>query len=114
MSLTRNKSAIVALSSLGFGVADLMLPAAWALCLDGGHRYAGVVTGAMNTAGQLGGFVCSVIFGYMVRARGNYHEPLWLIAAMVLVAALLFPRIDPTRPLVAEGRVMGRVAIGSR
>ncbi len=111
MTLTRDKSAIVVLSSLGFGVADLMLPAAWALCLDVGHRYAGVVTGTMNTAGQLGGFVCSVMFGYMVQARGSYQEPLWLIAAMVLVAALLFTRIDPTRPLVAEEGVIA--AIGS-
>jgi len=113
MTLTRNKSAIVALSSLGFGIADLMLPAAWAVCLDVGHRYAGVVTGTMNTAGQLGGFVCSVMFGYMVQARGNYQEPLWLIAAMVLVAAVLFTRIDPTRPLVAEEGVIGEAAVGS-
>jgi len=102
MSLTRNKSAIVVLSSLGFGIADLMLPAAWALCLDVGHRYAGVVTGTMNTAGQFGGFVCSVLFGYIVAATGSYQAPLWLIAAMVMLSAFLFTRIDPTRPLVAE------------
>jgi ACS family glucarate transporter-like MFS transporter len=105
MTLTRNKSAIVVLSTLGFGVADLMLPAAWAVCLDVGHRYAGVVTGTMNSAGQLGGFVCSVLFGYLVQAWGNYYQPLWLVACMVMVAALLFTRIDPTRPLVAEDRV---------
>src|SRR5262249_37886828 len=102
MSLTRNKAAIIVLSSLGFGVADLMLPAAWALCLDVGHRYAGVAAGAMNTAGQLGGFVCSVLFGYAVTVRGNYHEPLWLIAAMVMLGSLLFTRLDPTRPLVTK------------
>src|SRR5204862_5127126 len=34
MTLTRDKSAIVVLSSLGFGIADLMLPAAWASSLD--------------------------------------------------------------------------------
>ncbi len=102
MTLTRDKAAIVVLASLGFGVADLMLPGAWAVCLDIGHKYAGVVTGTMNTAGQLGGFVCSVLFGYIAQARGNYYEPLWLVAGMVLVAAFLFTRIDPTRPLVAE------------
>jgi len=51
------------------------------------------------------GVVCSVMFGYMVQARGNYQEPLWLIAAMVLAAALLFTRIDETegyRALVTE------------
>jgi len=53
MSSTRDKTAIVVLSSLGFGVADLMLPVAWAICLDIGRRHSGVVTGSMNMAAQL-------------------------------------------------------------
>jgi predicted MFS family arabinose efflux permease len=106
MTMTHDKTAVVVLSSLGFGVADLMLPAAWAVCLDVGHEYAGVVTGTMNTAGQLGGFVCSVLFGYLVTAWGSYREPLWLVAASVLLGAFLFTRIDPTRQLVsAEARL---------
>ena len=57
----------------------------------------------MNTAGQLGGFVCSVLFGYIVQATGNYNAPLWIIAGMVLLGAFLFTRIDPTRPLLKAG-----------
>ena len=101
MTLTRDHTAVVALSSIGFGVADLMLPTAWAVCLDIGGRRAGVVTGVMNTAGQAGGFVCSVLFGYMVKATDNYQQPVWIVAAMVLIAALLFSRIDATRQLTA-------------
>jgi len=63
----------------------------------------------MNTGGQLGGFVCSVLFGYAVEARGNYYEPLWVVAGMVMVAALLFTRIDPTRPLIAEDQLSYRL-----
>jgi ACS family glucarate transporter-like MFS transporter len=92
----------VALSSLGFGVADLMLPATWAMCLDIGGEHAGAVTGIMNTAGQLGGFVCSVLFGYVVSATGSYQAPVWGVAAMVMVAAALFSRIDPTRKLLSD------------
>jgi MFS family permease len=102
MTLTTNHAAIVVLSSLGFGIADLMLPAAWAICLDIGGDHAGVVTGVMNTAGQLGGFVCSVLFGYVVTATGSYQVPVWGVAAMVMVAAFLFSRIDPTRRLIEE------------
>lgn len=104
MALTRDKRAIVILSSLGFGVMDLMLPTAWALCLDVGQRYAGVVTGVMNTAGQFGGFVCTVLFGYIVKTAGSYSAPLWIVAAMVMTGAILFSRIDPTCPLFQEGR----------
>jgi MFS family permease len=111
MTMTHDKTTVVVLSSLGFGVADLMLPAAWAVCLDVGHEYAGVVTGTMNTAGQLGGFVCSVLFGYLATAWGNYREPLWLVAASVLLGAFLFTRIDPTRQLVsAEAAVAAKKA----
>jgi len=106
MTMTHDKTAIVVLSSLCFGVADLMLPAAWAVCLDVGHEYAGVVTGTMNTAGQLGGFVCSVLFGYLVAAWGGYREPLWLVAASVLLGAFLFTRIDPTRQLVSAEKAV--------
>jgi MFS family permease len=102
MTLTHNKTGIVVLSSLGFGVADLMLPTAWAVCLDIGRDYAGVVTGTMNTAGQLGGFVCAVLFGYVVEATGSYNAPVWIISGMVLFAAFLFSKIDPTRPVVPE------------
>lgn len=102
MTMTRDHTIIVVSSSLGFGVADLMLPAAWAVCLDIGGARAGLVTGIMNTAGQLGGFVCSVLFGYIVKATGSYNAPVWGVAGMVMIAAILFTRIDPTRQLVEE------------
>jgi MFS family permease len=102
MAETSDHTAIVMLSSIGFGVADLMLPTAWAICLDIGGNRAGVVTGVMNTAGQFGGFVCSVLFGYIVQSTNNYQTPVLMVAAMVLIAAVLFSRIDPTRPLVPD------------
>jgi nitrate/nitrite transporter NarK len=83
-----------------------MLPSAWAVCLDLGKAHAGAVTGAMNSAGQFGGFVCSVLFGYLVEATGDYDAPLYVIAAMVLVSAVLFTCLDPTRPLISAPEVV--------
>jgi ACS family glucarate transporter-like MFS transporter len=100
-ALTRDKAAAIVLLSLGFGAMDCMLPSAWAICLDLGKEHAGAVTGAMNSAGQAGGLACSVLFGYLVSASGSYDAPLFVIAAMVLLSALLFARIDPTHPLIA-------------
>ncbi|MCS7314193.1 MAG: MFS transporter [Bryobacterales bacterium] len=100
LALSRDKTLVVALSTLGFGIMDLMLASAWAVCLDVGAAHAGVVTGVMNTAGQGGGFVCTVLFGYVVRATGSYRAPLALVAAMLACSAALFARIDPARPLV--------------
>jgi predicted MFS family arabinose efflux permease len=97
MAVFHGKIAVVALSSLGFGSMDLMLPSAWALCLAIGGRLSGTATGMMNTAGQAGGFLCTVLFGYIVHATGSYNLPLYFIAAMVLASAAIFTRIDCTQ-----------------
>ncbi|WP_448664047.1 MFS transporter [Sphingomonas sp. CJ20] len=97
MSLATSKIAIVALAGAAFMVMDLMLPAAWAMCMAIGGRYGGTASGVMNTAGNLGGFVCSVAFGYVVAATGNYNLPLQGVALMVVIAAALFAMIDCTR-----------------
>jgi nitrate/nitrite transporter NarK len=98
-ALTRDRGMAVALLSIGFGVLDLMLPSAWAICLDISGPHAGAVSGAMNTAGQLGGFMCTVLFGYIVGEYNDYDLPLFVIAGMVAFSAFLFTRIDASRPL---------------
>jgi ACS family glucarate transporter-like MFS transporter len=102
-ALTPGKAAAIVLLSLGFGAMDCMLPSAWVMCLDLGKEHAGAVAGAMNSAGQAGGLACSVMFGYLVTASGSYEAPLFVIAAMVLVSAVLFAGIDSTRPLISDG-----------
>ncbi|HXE08859.1 MAG TPA: MFS transporter [Acidobacteriaceae bacterium] len=97
MSFVRGHAAVVALAALGFGIMDLMLPSAWAMCMSLGGDFSGAATGAMNTAGNLGGWFCTVVFGYVVTATGNYNLPLRAVAAMVLIAAVLFARVDCTR-----------------
>ncbi|QQV77339.1 MFS transporter [Sphingomonas aliaeris] len=97
LSLATGKVAIIVLAGAAFMVMDLMLPAAWAMCMAIGGRYGGTASGVMNTAGNLGGFVCSVAFGYIVSATGDYNLPLQGVAAMVLVAAAVFAFIDCTK-----------------
>jgi len=99
MSRVRDHAATVSLATFGFGIMDLMLPAAWAMCMSLGGQFGGTATGMMNTAGNLGGWICTVAFGYMVTASGNYNAPVQVIAAMVLIAGLLFAAVDCTRGL---------------
>jgi predicted MFS family arabinose efflux permease len=99
-ALTTDKWAAVALLALGFAVLDCMLPTAWALCLDIGGRHAGAISGAMNSAGQLGGLICTVLFGYIVGNGGRYDTGLAVIGVMVIVSSSLFAMIDPTRPII--------------
>jgi hypothetical protein len=94
-----DRIAVVALAC-GYGAMDCMLPASWANCMDVGGRYAGAVSGAMNTAVQAGGVIAMTLFGYLVKYTDDYNAPLYPIAAMVFASAVLFSRIDPTRPLL--------------
>ncbi|MFC2098901.1 MFS transporter [Bacteroidota bacterium] len=96
------KLAVFIFLSLCFGVMDLMLPSAWAICLDVGKKYAGAISGAMNTSGNLGGFVCALVFGYLVSATGNYNFPLYVIAGMLVISAFLFTRINPEKQIIEE------------
>lgn len=96
------KMAVFVFLSLCFGIFDLMLPSAWALCIDLGKQYAGAVSGAMNTAGNIGGFFCGILFGFLVQSSGNYNLPLYMIAAMLIISAVLFAFINPTKPIINE------------
>jgi nitrate/nitrite transporter NarK len=73
---------------------DLMLPAAWAMCMSIGGRFGGVATGVMNTSGQVGGLFCTLAFGYIVSGTGNYNIPVRAVALMVFVAAIIFSLIN--------------------
>jgi len=109
MSLARSHLAVIALSSAGFAVMDLMLPAAWAMCMSIGGPHGGLATGMMNTAGQAGGVLCTLVFGYLVGASGNYELPLRIVAVMVLIAAIVFSRVDCTAGLTPEPHALEEV-----
>ena len=94
------KMAVFVFLSLCFGIFDLMLPSAWALCIDLVKQYAGTLSGAMNTAGNIGGFCCGILFGQLVQQSGNYNLPLYMIAAMLVVSAVLFAFINPEKPIM--------------
>ena len=96
------KIAVFVFLSLCFGIFDLMLPSAWALCIDLGKQHAGTLSGAMNTAGNIGGFCCGILFGELVQQSGNYNLPLYVIAAMLVVSAVLFAFINPEKPIVSD------------
>jgi MFS family permease len=109
MSLAKGHAAVITLSSVSFAVMDLMLPAAWAMCMSIGGPHGGLATGVMNTAGQAGGVLCTLVFGYVVGASGNYELPLQIIALMVLVAAAVFSRVDCTAGLTPEPHALEEV-----
>ena len=98
-TLTRDNTVAVGLLAVGLGVMNMMLPVAWAVCADVGGEHTGAVSGAMNTAGQLGSFISAVAFGYLVEGLGSYDLALMPLAGMLVVGGAAFAMIDPRRTL---------------
>jgi len=87
--------------SLAYGGMTLQQPGAAAVALDIGRTHAGVIYGFLNTAAQAGGFISSVVFGYLVQHFGSYNAPLVPMVVTLVIGTFLWTRVDPTREIFA-------------
>lgn len=99
---TRNNRVAVGLITVGVGMLGMMLPVSWSVCLDIGREYAGALSGAMNMSGQIGSFLSSVAFGYLVQWTHNYDLSLLPLAMLLVVSGCLFAMIDPAQRIIPE------------
>jgi MFS family permease len=84
------------------GLAALAVAPAWAVCLAIGGRHAGVVSGAMNTFGNLGGVTSPLVVGFCLAAWGSFEAPLYTVAGLYLAAAAAWLLVDPLAPIEAR------------
>jgi hypothetical protein len=80
---------------------------AWASCQDIGRQYCAIVSGCMNTVGNLGGAAAGFLTGWVLDASRAHG---WTINFLVfggvyVVAMLLWLRFDATKPVVPAGPV---------
>ncbi|HLN20717.1 MAG TPA: MFS transporter [Bacteroidales bacterium] len=81
--------------SLAVFGADMTLSPSWAFCIDAGKQDAGLVSGTMNMAGNLGAFITIITFPYVFTLTKSY-EPFFLIcAALSIVAVFMWLALDP-------------------
>ena len=85
------------------GAADsFLLGAAWGTCLDIAGPHAGLVTGVMNTAGQLGAFLSPIVLGYLLKDQtrpDDWLVPLYIAGGLYLAGAVCWLAIDPAKPI---------------
>ncbi len=84
------------------GLAGLGIAPAWTLCVEIAGPHSGVVSGAMNMFGNLGGTLSPVVVGICVDRFGSWNAPLFSIAALYLASALCWLAVDPGAKLGAE------------
>jgi ACS family glucarate transporter-like MFS transporter len=85
------------LLALALGSADLALSACWAAPLDIAAAHAGVVTGLMNTFGNLGGLVCPLVVGLAVDRLHSWTLPFHITAVVYTGGAIAWLLVDPLR-----------------
>jgi MFS family permease len=104
----RDPLAAALLLAAAAGLSALGVSPAWAACLDIGGAHAGVVTGAMNTLGNLGGALSPVVVGWCLMRWRSYDAPLVTVALSYLIAAAAWcwidaeDRLEPTSGLSPE------------
>ncbi len=108
--LIHQRIGTLVLLSLVYGGITFQQPTMFAVCLDIGGAYAGAVVGAMNTAAQIGSLVSSLAFGYLVGRYGNYDLPFIPMAALLLLGAWLWLKVDPTERLIPGTRGASTIA----
>ena len=83
--------------------ADMTLPPSWAFCIDIGRNHAGTVSGTMNMAGNVGSFVTSLAFPYLLIWTGT-PVPFFVVGATLNAgAAILWMSARPDRPVIPDG-----------
>ena len=91
-------AAVLAIALVSF-CNDLMMPGAWAACMDVGGKYCGTLSGTMNMMGNLGGFVSPIVIGYIIQYTGNWNLTFYVTAVIYLLGAVCWLLTDPVTPL---------------
>jgi MFS family permease len=83
------------------GAADsFLLGAAWGTCIDIAGPHAGLVTAAMNTAGQVGAFLSPIVLAlFLDHSPRDWTTPMLIMGGLYLGGAFCWLFVDPRRPI---------------
>jgi sugar phosphate permease len=81
---------------------ELVLGPAWAVPMDVGGSFSGMVTAVMNMMGAIGASISPLVFGFLVQ-RGSWIAPFFVTAGVLIGGALIWTfLIQPERSVVAS------------
>jgi sugar phosphate permease len=82
----------------------------WAVPMDVGGKYSGTVSGMMNMAGNIGGALSPLVFGFLVQF-GSWQAPFIVAASLLVVGSLVWAFwLDPDVSVVEKQDAPGAVA----
>lgn len=102
--IARQQMLTLVLLALVYGAISFQQSGVFGVCLDIGHRHAGVVTGLMNMSSQVGSLIGTVGYGYIVERFHSYDAPFVPMAIVLFLGALIWLKVDASQELSAEPR----------
>jgi MFS transporter, ACS family, glucarate transporter len=102
VALVEDGRTAAALLALALAFQTFTISAAWAVCLDVGRKYAGVVTGCMNTVGNIAGAIAPLVVGYAIKKWESWSAPFYVMAAVFLFGAAMWLFVDPRKSVLLE------------
>ncbi len=97
--VTRQQLPTVILLALVYGAVSFQQAGVFGVCLDIGRSHAGAVTGLMNTASQVGAFISTVTYGYIVDRFHSYDAPFVPMAAVLFLGAAFWLKVNAAEEL---------------
>lgn len=91
--------AVYLLTGAGFFLECTIGPS-WAVPMDTGGKYSGTVSGTMNMAGNIGGFLSPIVFGFLAQ-YGSWQAPFIVAAALLVIGAVIWAFwLDPDKSVI--------------
>jgi sugar phosphate permease len=85
---------------------DFVMPVAWASTMDIGGRYAGTVSGAMNTMGSIAGASSVLVVGYLLAwTSGNWTLTFYISSSIYMIGAVCWLFLDSHTPVEGTATV---------
>ena len=92
-------TAVLAIGMASFS-NDLVMPGAWAACMDVGGTHAGSLSGMMNMAGNIGGALSPFVIGYILYwTHNDWNLTFYVSAVIYLMGIVCWIFLDPVTPL---------------
>jgi MFS transporter, ACS family, glucarate transporter len=80
-------------------------PMIFPTCIEVAKQFPGSMAGAQNTTNQVGSFLSGVLFGYVAKISSSYDRPLFVLALVLALGAVMWLKINPEQELVQGDRL---------
>ena len=99
-ALTENAITAITCLTASMFFLECTIGPSWAVPMDAGGKYSGTVSGMMNMAGNFGGALSPLVFGFLVQ-YGSWQAPFIVAAVLLVIGAGVWAFwLDPDRSVL--------------